>query len=142
MSRHDPYSPWPSRAGRSLAQVNVRTGPFAVQLCINCGSAGHTAIVLLLTPEAPGAHAYLGRDRGRQPARLGSAELRDEVVARLLDELSRPVEIGLEPEIVLEDPPVDHHRPDVRDVGRADDRPDGVDDRCDIDRLRVDDDEV
>src|SRR5689334_9615960 len=84
----------------------------------------------------------LRRYGGRQPAGLRRPEPRHEVVARLLDELPRLGEVGLQSEIVLEDLPVDHHGPYVRDVGGADHRPDGVDDRRDVDGLRIDDDEV
>src|SRR3954447_20657689 len=63
------------------------------------------------------------------PAGLRVAELRDEVVARLLDRLARAVEGRLQPEIVLEDLAVDDDRPDVRDVGGADNGANGIDDR-------------
>ncbi len=84
----------------------------------------------------------LRRDRGRQPAGFRRAELRDEIVAGLLDELARLPEVGLQPEVVFEDLAVDHHGPDVRDIRRADHRPHRIDDRCHVDGLRIDDDEV
>src|SRR5918992_756798 len=73
----------------------------------------------------------------RQPARLGIAELADQVVARLLDQATRAGEIRDQPEVLLQRLAVDEDGLDVRDVGGADDRADRIDDRRDVDRLGV-----
>src|SRR3954449_6740832 len=61
-----------------------------------------------------------GRDRDREADGLG-IELADEVVARLLDELPRPRQLGEQAAVLLLQLAVDEHRLHVRNVGRAHD---------------------